>query len=237
MNSPTEALAAFNRRLLEQVMKPFSRDGTAPSSPEVVQSLAASIAKDSQHWLDIQNRYYQKQLELWTAFTSRGADAAPPKVVEPEAGDRRFRAPEWQQPYFNFLAQSYLLNARWLTEFIESAQLEPQAKKKLSFYAKQYIDAISPANFPWSNPEALKLAAETQGESLAQGLRNLAGDIERGLVSMTDETAFEVGHNLAITPGAVVFENDFLQLIQYHRSTDTVYERPLVIVPPCINKY
>jgi len=237
VNSPTEALAAFNRRLLEQVMKPFSRDGTAPSSPEVVQSLAASIAKDSQHWLDTQNRYYQKQLELWTAFTSRGADAAPPKVVEPEAGDRRFRAPEWQQPYFNFLAQSYLLNARWLTEFIESAQLEPQAKKKLSFYAKQYIDAISPANFPWSNPEALKLAAETQGESLAQGLRNLAGDIERGLVSMTDETAFEVGHNLAITPGAVVFENDFLQLIQYHRSTDTVYERPLVIVPPCINKY
>jgi polyhydroxyalkanoate synthase len=237
VNSPTEALAAFNRSLLKQVMKPFAQDGRPPSSPEMLQSLTASIAKDSQRWLDIQNRYYQKQLELWSAFTSSAPDAALPKVVEPMPGDRRFRAPEWQQPYFNFLAQSYLLNARWLTEVIESTQLEPQAKKKLSFYARQYIDAISPANFPWSNPEALKLAAETQGESLTRGLQNLAGDIERGLVSMTDETAFEVGHNLAITPGAVVFENEFMQLIQYHRSTETVYERPLVMIPPCINKY
>ena len=234
--SPMETLAAFNQRLLEQVLKPLAGD-TAPQTPEIFQSLAAGLAQDSQRWLEIQNRYYQKQLELWSSFTSGAADAPPAKVVEPEPGDRRFRSPEWQQPYFNFLAQSYLLNARWLNELIESAQLDPLAKKKLSFYARQYIDAVSPANFPWSNPEALKIAAETKGDSVSRGLRNLAADIERGLVSMTDETAFEVGRNLAITPGAVVFENEFLQLIQYRPQTETVFERPLVIVPPCINKY
>ena len=236
-DTASEALVLFNQRLLDHVFKPVLRDGKAPTSPEFMQALAAGLAHDSQRWLDIQNRYYRKQLELWSSFASTTPDAAPPKIVEPEPGDRRFRAAEWQQPYFNFLAQSYLLNARWLTELVEGAQLDPQAKRKLSFYVRQYVDAISPANFPWSNPEALKLAAETKGESLNRGLRNLAGDIERGLVSMTDDTAFEVGRNLAITPGAVVFENDFMQLVQYHRSTDTVYERPLVIVPPCINKY
>src|SRR4051794_18445839 len=125
VNSPTDAFAAFNRRLLEQVMQPFAQAGTTPKSSEIIQSLAAGLAKDTQHWLDIQNRYYQKQLELWSAFSSGAADAEPPKIVEPRPGDRRFRSPEWKQPYFSFLAQSYLLTARWLTELIESAQLEP----------------------------------------------------------------------------------------------------------------
>ena len=235
--SPLEALAAFNRQLLDSVVKPLTRDGVTPDVPEVLQSLAAGVAHDAQRFLEIQNRYYQKQLELWTGISQLTPDAAPPKVVEPEAGDRRFRAAEWQQPYFSLVAQSYLLTARWLTELVDNAQLEPHAKKKLSFFARQYIDAISPANFPWSNPEALKLAAETQGESVARGLRNLAGDIDRGLVSMTDEHAFEVGRNLAVTPGAVIYENEFLQLIQYKPATATVYQRPLLMVPPFINKY
>jgi polyhydroxyalkanoate synthase len=235
--SPFEALAAFNRQLLDSVVKPMTRDGVTPDAPEMLQSLAAGVAHDAQRFRDIQNRYYQKQLELWTGIAQLKPDAPPPKVVEPEPGDRRFRAPEWQQPYFSLVAQSYLLNARWLTELVDNAQLEPHAKKKLSFFARQYIDAISPANFPWSNPEALKLAAETQGESIAQGLKNLAGDMDRGLVSMTDERAFEVGRNLAVTPGAVIYENQFLQLIQYKPATATVYQRPLLMVPPFINKY
>ena len=236
-NAPMQALADFNRQLLENVMKPLSRDGAMPGAPEMLKSLTAAFASDPPRWLEIQNRYYKKQLELWTSVASRAPDAPPPQVVEPDPSDRRFRGAEWQQPYFSFVAQSYLLTASWLGEVVEAAELEPQAKKKLSFYARQYIDAVSPANFPWSNPEALKLAAESQGESLAKGLRNLAADMDRGLVSMTDETAFEVGGNLATTPGAVVFENDFMQLIQYRASTETVYERPLVVVPPCINKY
>lgn len=237
MQDGMAALAAFNQNVLEQVLKPLTGDAGVPDVPEIVQSLSAGIAQDSQRWLELQNRYYQQQLELWARFSSAEPEAPAPKVVEPEATDRRFRAPEWQQPFFSFIAQSYLLNARWLTEVLGAAQLEPAAKKKLAFYTRQYIDAISPANFPWSNPEALKLAAETQGESLTRGLRNLTGDLSRGLVSMTDETAFEVGRNLAITPGAVVFENEFMQLIQYRAQTETVYERPLVMVPPCINKY
>lgn len=236
-NPSMEALAAFNQHLLQQVLKPLAREGAGTDGKAFVESLTAGLAQNSAGWLDIQNRYYKKQLELWSSFASLPAGSAPAKVIEPEAGDRRFRAPEWQQPYFSLLAQSYLLNARWLAELIESAQLEPQAKRKLSFYARQYIDAASPANFAWSNPEALKLAAETQGDSVSRGLRNLAGDIERGLVSMTDDTAFEVGRNLAITPGAVVFENEFMQLIQYRAQTESVFERSLVIVPPCINKY
>jgi polyhydroxyalkanoate synthase len=233
-----EALAEFNRRLLENVMKPMTRDGVAPAAPEMLQSLAAGLAQNSQHWLEIQKRYYEKQLALWSSFaTAPSPDATPAKVVEPEPGDRRFRGAEWQQPYFSFVAQSYLLNARWLSELVEAAELEPHAKKKLTFFARQYIDAVSPANFPWSNPEALKLAADTQGESLTRGLKNLTADMDRGLVSMTDESAFEVGRNLALTPGAVVYENDFMQLIQYRPSTDTVFARPLVMVPPCINKY
>jgi polyhydroxyalkanoate synthase len=233
-----DAIAQFNRRLLENVMKPMTRDGIAPASPEMMQSLAAGLAQNSQRWLEIQKRYYEKQLALWSSFaTTPSPDATPAKVVEPEPGDRRFRGAEWQQPYFSFVAQSYLLSARWLSELVDAAELEPHAKKKLTFFARQYIDAVSPANFPWSNPEALKLAADTQGESLTRGLKNLSADMDRGLVSMTDESAFEVGRNLALTPGAVVYENDFMQLIRYRPSTDTVYARPLVIVPPCINKY
>jgi polyhydroxyalkanoate synthase len=237
MQNGLEALAAFNQRILEQVLKPLTHDAAAPAVPEIVQSLTAGIAHDAQRWSEIQNRYYQKQLELWKQFGATAPEKPAPSVVEPEAGDRRFRAPEWQQPYFSFLAQSYLLNARWITELVSAAELEPHAKKKLAFYARQYIDAISPSNFPWSNPEALRLAAESQGESVTRGLRNLAEDLPRGLVSMTDESAFEVGRDLAVTPGTVVFQNDFMQLIQYRPQTETVYERPLVMVPPCINKY
>ena len=235
--TPMEALTALNTRLLEGIAKPLKLDGAAPQTPEIFKSLAASVAQNSERWHELQNRYYQKQLELWSSFAGPRPQAAPAKVVEPDPGDRRFKSAEWQQPYFNFLAQSYLLNSKFLNEVVDNAQLEPAAKKKLAFAARQYIDAASPANFPWSNPEALKLAAETKGESVTQGMRNLAADMDKGVVSMTDETAYEVGRNLAITPGAVVFENEFIQLIQYRPSTDTVFERPLVMVPPSINKY
>ncbi|MGZ8230864.1 MAG: PHA/PHB synthase family protein [Burkholderiales bacterium] len=236
-SSPIEALTDFNRQFLDRMVKPFAAGGNPPDAPGVLRALAAGLAANPQRWAEIQNRYYQQQLALWRSFSGEGSEQKPAPVAQPAPGDRRFRAPEWQQPYFSLLAQSYLLTARLLSEIVDTAELEPKAKRKLLFYARQYIDAIAPANFPWSNPEAIKLAAHTHGESIARGLRNLAGDLERGLVSMTDPTAFDVGRNLALTPGAVVYENEFMQLIQYRPSTQTVYERPLVIVPPCINKY
>jgi polyhydroxyalkanoate synthase len=232
-----EALTDFNRQLLAHVVKPLAADGKTPDASEVMRALVTNLAIDPQRSREIHDRYYRQQFALLQQFAALPPDARPPAIVQPEPGDRRFRAPEWQQPYFSFLAQSYLLNARFLNELVESAELEPKAKRKLLFYARQYIDAIAPSNFPWSNPEAIKLATESKGESVARGLRNLAGDLERGLVSMTDPTAFDVGRNLAVTPGAVVYENDFMQLIQYRAATHTVFERPLVIIPPCINKY
>lgn len=233
-----EALAALNRKLIEQAVKPLTQDGDFDGA-EIFRSLAAGVAGDTGRWLDIQNRYYRGQLELWSALIAPAdaPTAKPGAAPTPAPSDRRFRAPEWQEPYFNYLAQSYLLTARWVNEIVDMARLEPHAKKKTAFFARQWLDAMSPANFPWSNPEALKLAAETQGDSLAQGLKNLTQDLDKGLVSMTDDSAFEVGRNLAITPGAVIFENDFLQLIQYRPATEEVYKRPLLMVPPCINKY
>jgi polyhydroxyalkanoate synthase len=232
-----EQIDALNRSLLERVVRPLGINASFDVA-EIFRSLTAGLAQDSGHWLEIQNRYYRMQLELWASYALPRRDAPPQPVIEPDPADRRFRAPEWrEEPYFEYLAQSYLLAARWLKEVVDSAKLEPHAKKKLDFFARQFIDAMSPANFAWSNPEALKVAAETEGESVARGLRNLAADLEKGMISMTDEAAFEVGRNLAISPGAVIHENDFMQLIQYRPATETVFERPLVMVPPCINKY
>jgi polyhydroxyalkanoate synthase len=231
-----EALTAINRKLIEDAVKPLVQDGSFDTS-EIFKALVADVAEDRERWLEIQNRYYKGQLELWSALAATGGKAAATPVATPEPSDRRFRAQEWQEPYFNYLAQSYLLTARWVDEIVDNAKLEPQAKRKFAFYSRQMVDAMSPANFPWSNPEALKLAAETQGESVTRGLKNLARDLDKGLVSMTDDSAFEVGRNLAVTPGAVIFENEFLQLIQYRPLTETVYRRPLLMVPPCINKY
>jgi len=231
------AIEAFRRQLLAGVVKPLDINSGFDAA-EVVKALTAGLVEDTERWRELQNRYYSKQLELWAAYTQpqAGAPARPP--FEPAAADRRFRAPEWRkEPYFEYLAQSYLLAGQWLREIVEGTKLQPPAKRKLDFFTRQFVDAMSPANFPWSNPEAIKLSAETDGESVRLGLRNLAADLDKGMISMTDESAFEVGRNLAVTPGEVIFENDFMQLIQYRPATDTVFERPLVMVPPCINKY
>ncbi len=232
-----ERIAALNRRLIESVVKPLGLDADL-DVPGIIESLAAGIAQDTGRWLELQNRYYRQQIELWARYAMPRPGTPAQPAAGPDAADRRFRAPEWRnEPYFEYLAQSYLLASGWLKEVADNARLAPHAKKKLDFFTRQFIDAMSPANFPWSNPEALKLAAETEGESVARGLKNLAADLDKGRVSMTDESAFEVGRNLAISPGAVIYENEFMQLIQYSPATAAVFERPLVMVPPCINKY
>jgi polyhydroxyalkanoate synthase len=231
--SLADAYAALGRMLLGDAASKLGAAQALPDPAEMMKAYTAGIAADGQHWLELSNNYYRRQLEIWQAYAGIIPDA--PKPAPPQ--DRRFGAPEWQEPYFAYLAHSYLLSAQWLEEITDAATLEGHAKQKLQFYVRQMIDAMSPANFPWTNPEAIKLAAATEGESINRGLKNLAADIEKGLVSMTDASAFEVGRNLAVTPGEVVLENDFMQLIQYRPLTATVHERPLVIVPPCINKY
>ena len=224
-----------------------------PGTPDaLLASIASSGNEITQGWMRImagapaaagalpwgnpslQNSYFEKQARLWAALASGKRET----LVSPEPGDRRFSAKEWRDnPYYDYLKQSYLLAARYVEDLVEAAPLDAQAKSRARFAARQWIDAMCPANFPATNPDALREAVATRGESLTRGLANLMGDVHKRRISQTNETAFEVGRNLAVTPGEVVFENELIQLIQYQATTPQVAKRPLVMIPPCINKF
>jgi polyhydroxyalkanoate synthase len=181
----------------------------------------------------IQAEYQEKQTRLWSALLAGRSE----NVVEAPA-DRRFTAKEWREnAYYDYLRQSYFLVSRYLEQLVEAAPLDEAARDRARFAVRQWVDAMCPANFAATNPAALAEAIATRGESLTRGLANLLGDVHRGRISQTDEGAFEVGRNLAMTPGDVVFENELIQLIQYRPATKQVAARPLVMIPPCINKY
>jgi len=188
--------------------------------------------------VELYSAHYQRVAALWQNTYARRGGADPDPVARPDPADRRFSATEWRDDaYYDFIKQSYLLNARFLNEVVEAAELDPRAKGRLRFFARQFIEASSPANFAATNPEVLRLARETNGETITRGTQNLVGDVAKGRISTTDEAAFRVGGNLAATPGAVVFENELIQLVQYQPATARVRARPLVVVPPCINKF
>ena len=178
----------------------------------------------------------QLQNDYMHQFTALWQDVASAKA--PAFKDKRFDASVWHDnPLHAFNAAAYLLNSRFLMAMADSVQAKPKAKAKIRFAVQQMVDALSPANFLVSNPEAQQKIVETKGESLAKGVTQLLTDMKKGRISQTDETAFEVGTNVATTEGAVVFENDLFQLLQYKPLTKTVYEKPLLLVPPCINKF
>jgi polyhydroxyalkanoate synthase len=187
---------------------------------------------------DLQAHYWRQQMALWMGTVASVAGQTHEPVIEPGRGDRRFQAGEWRDnSWYSLLEQTYLLNARLLADMVEASDLDVDAKQKARFYARQFIDSMSPANFAATNPDAIRLAVETGGKSVKAGLDNLLEDLKRGRISITDETAFEVGRNVAVSEGSVVFENALFQLIQYAPLTDQVAHRPLLIVPPCINKF
>ena len=233
-----EGLSTAGRQFIENVVGSLSPAQRADSA-EIMRALTAGAQADDGRYAELQQRYYRQHLELWMSLARAGDGAAPiAPVAVPDKADRRFHAPEWQTlPYFDYLKQAYLINSRWLADMVENAQLPEPAKHKLRFFTRQVIDAAAPANFAPTNPEVIKLAAATNGESLARGLEHLSADAKKGRISMTDESAFEIGRNIAVTPGTVVFENELMQLIQYAPATPNVFARPLVMVPPCINKY
>jgi len=206
--------------------------------PAAGQAPPGSLAGPKPSLPDLQARYWQQQMALWMGILAKSAGQSGEPVVAPERGDRRFHADEWRDnPWYSLLKQAYLLNARLLDDMVDAADLDAKARHKAHFFARQFIDAVSPANFAATNPDAIKLAFETKGESVRAGLTNLLEDLKRGRISITDETAFEVGRNVAVSKGSVVFENALFQLIQYAPLTEQVAQRPLVIVPPCINKF
>ena len=212
---------------------------TPPELPDPATWMSALLQGGAQFGL-LQSRYIAKQAQLWATMLDpqSSAKALAEPVVAPEPGDRRFASLEWRDnPYFSYLKQSYLLASGFLAELAASAELDAKSKDRLQFAVKQWCDAMSPANFAATNPAVLKQALDSRGESMTKGIANLIADMHKGRISQSDETAFEVGRNLALTPGNVVYENDLIQLIQYQAATPRVGMRPLVIVPPCINKF
>jgi polyhydroxyalkanoate synthase len=203
----------------------------APAQAAIMQELASRAAA-------LQAGCAQQHLALWTRMLSREAGQPYEPVVAPDRADRRFSAAEWRDnPYYDYLKQSYLINAHFINGVVETASIEARSKDQLRFLTRQYIDALAPTNFAATNPEALNLALQSNGETLSRGIKNLVEDVERGRISMTDESVFEVGRNIATSEGDVVFENELIQLIQYKPLSAKVAVRPLVIVPPCINKF
>ena len=187
-----------------------------------------------EEWLKTITGFYQDQYNLWINMFKLSSEA----VVQPVRGDRRFSAPEWEEsPLHNYLKQSYLLTSRRLTGMVSDSDLDDATKNKCDFYTRQFVDAMSPSNFAMTNPEVLKETLESKGQNLISGLENLLRDIDNGRISMTDESAFELGKNLATTPGSVVFQNELFQLVHFKPMTEKVNDRPLLIIPPCINKY
>lgn len=190
----------------------------------------------SQH--ELQTRYWQQQFVLWGGIATGTVEPTRQPVASPERGDRRFNSAAWRDnPYFDLIKQSYLINARLITDLVETVEVDDKTRQRLRFYTRQFADSMSPANFPMTNPDAIRLAFESNGDSVKAGIANLLADLRKGRISITDETAFEVGRNVAVSPGAVVFENRLFQLLQYAPRTEQVAMRPLLIVPPCINKF
>ncbi len=183
----------------------------------------------------LQANYLQQATDLWNLNLR---EANPDADAAPKAADKRFAAQEWaKNPASAYIAQMYLLNARTLMEMADAVEGDAKTKQRIRFAVQQWVDAASPSNYLALNPEAQRKALETKGESIGQGLKHLWNDIQQGHLSQTDESVFEVGRNVATTEGAVVFENELFQLIEYKPLTAKVYERPVLFVPPCINKY
>ncbi|MBX9749778.1 MAG: class I poly(R)-hydroxyalkanoic acid synthase [Roseococcus sp.] len=187
--------------------------------------------------------FWQDYLTLWSNTARRMMGENVGAVIEEPKGDRRFKDDAWREnEVFDFIRQSYLLSARYFTSAVNSADgLDPKTSQKVDFYMRQFVDAMSPANFVMTNPEVLRKTAETGGTNLLKGLSNLLFDLERGKgklrIRMTDDSKFKVGENIAVTPGKVIFQTPLMQLIQYTPTTEKVLKRPLVIFPPWINKF
>ncbi|HEX9181621.1 MAG TPA: class I poly(R)-hydroxyalkanoic acid synthase [Burkholderiales bacterium] len=234
VQQPPETLFTSIARSGTDMAQNWLHMATAASGQGAPADYLARLNGDGARLGQLQLAYFERQVRLWQALAEGRKEGA----ARPEAGDRRFAAREWRDnPYYDYLKQSYLLAAEYLESLAEATPLEGQAKDRLRFTVRQWLDAMSPANFAATNPEVLREAQETQGESLARGLVNLLADTGKKRISQTDESAFELGRNLAITPGEVIFENDLMQLIQYAPATPEVAKRPLVMIPPCINKY
>ena len=253
-----EALARNMVRLFDQGAKAFStlaeRSRSNGQGPYSMASEAGEAAKSlgeiARHWVTEPGKFAAAQGELFKSYADLwgrsfrrflGEEVEP--VVVPEPGDNRFKDPDWSNgQFFDFWKQAYLITSRWAEDLTRNTEgVDEKTRKKALFYLNQMLAAFSPSNFPLTNPEVVRTTLATNAENLVQGMTHFVEDLGQSKdllrISQTDLSAFEIGRNLAVTPGKVVFQNELIQLIQYAPATEEVYERPLLIVPPWINKY
>jgi len=237
-----KALAAYMKPREEgKVKNDMSEDVT-----EVVKTVghvAEYWLSDPQRALELQTSLGRAYLDLWATTVKRMAGEETAPTAAPDPKDKRFADPEWSQnQFFDFLKQAYLLTAQWGEKLVKDADgIDEHTKAKAEFYVKQITNAISPSNFVLTNPELLRETLSSNAENLVRGMHMLGEDIEAGhgnlKIRQSDPSTFEVGRNLALTPGKVIFQNDLMQLIQYEATTEKVLKTPLLIVPPWINKF
>ncbi len=205
--------------------------------------LYSRMAADPATLASVSMNLWMDQMRLWQSSWMKlfGMQAQP--IAEPAKGDYRFKDEDWSKNFlFDYIKQSYLIASRHIQQAVANVEgLPPESEKKVAFFTRQYVDALAPSNFLMTNPQVLRETLASGGQNLVRGLNNLLADIEKGggqlRISMTDESAFHLGRNVATSPGKVVYQTDLMQLIQYQPSTSQVYRRPLVIIPPWINKY
>ncbi|MGH1349284.1 MAG: PHA/PHB synthase family protein [Methyloligellaceae bacterium] len=222
---------------------PYNLLNEAGNASRTLGDVARYWLNDPKRFSEAQSKLLNKYSRLWNSSLQRfmGQDVEP--VQKPGPGDNRFQDDEWtENPVFDFLKQAYLVTSDWAQEMVETSQdIETHTKQRAEFYAKLINSALSPSNFLFTNPEVLKETLQSNGENLIRGMQNLTQDLEQSKemfkISQTDLDAFEVGKNLAVTPGKVIYQNELIQLIQYSPATEEVFEIPLLIVPPWINKY
>jgi polyhydroxyalkanoate synthase subunit PhaC len=253
-----EALATNMVRLFDQGAKAFtalaersSANGQGPyGMASEVGEAAKSLGEIARHWVAepgkfaaAQGELFRSYADLWGRSVRRFLGETVEPVVEPEPGDNRFKDPEWSEgQYFDFWKQAYLITSRWAEDLTRSTEgVDEKTRQRALFYLNQMLAALSPSNFALTNPEVIRTTLATNAENLVQGMAHFVQDLEKSKdllrISQTDLSAFEIGRNLAMTPGKVIFQNELIQLIQYAPVTEEVYERPLLVVPPWINKY
>lgn len=251
-----EALARNIARLIEEggkalaaYMKPREQGKIKEDLAEDVTDIVKTMGRVTEYWmadpkraLDIQTSLGRAYLDLWAGAVRRLAGEAAPPVVAPDPKDKRFADPEWSQnQFFDFLKQAYLLTSHWAERLVKEAEVDPHTRAKAEFYIRQISNALSPSNFVLTNPELVRETLASNAENLVRGMQMLSEDIILGegqlKIRQSDPSLYDVGRNLATTPGKVIFQNDLMQLIQYEATTKEVVKVPLLIVPPWINKF
>jgi polyhydroxyalkanoate synthase len=263
--SPSGVLEAAQRQAIEALSLNLARasltaqgaiteamlkqSGAAPASADpfhvgpALTEVMGKLALKPERIMRAQADLFESYMDLWKQSARRASGEAVEPVAAPAKGDKRFNDPDWSaNPMFDMMKQSYLLTSNWLNGLVaEVEDVDPMTKRRVEFFTKMLTDAFSPSNFLLSNPAALREAMQSQGQSLVKGAENFAADLQRGggqlAISQTDANKFKVGENVATAPGKVVYRSELFELLQFSPSTEQVFEVPLLIFPPWINKY